>query len=147
MRRGSEWWNERVEEKKKAFEERLQCNSMEKYERYKEKNVETKRKVEEAKRMSNFKWGQDFDRSYEENKKMFWKEVRRERKGGSRTEETVKDVNGRFLRGSEARKRWAEYFEELLKVQEDIVAVGGVQVPVMGEENERDFRGGEEGIE
>ena len=29
----------------------------------------------------------------------------------------------------------------------DIVAVGGVQVPVMGEENERDYRrGGKEGI-
>ena len=65
------------------------------------------------------------------------------RKGGSRTEETVKDVNGRLLRGNEARKRWAEYFEELLNVQEDreadIVAVGGVQVPVMGEENEREI--------
>ena len=73
MRRGSEWWNEgvkmKVEEKKRAFEEWLQCNSVEKYERYREKNVEAKRKVEEAKRMSNFKWGQDFDRSYEENKK------------------------------------------------------------------------------
>ena len=50
-------------------------------------------------------------------------------------------VNGRLLRGNEARKRWAEYFEKLLNVQEDrvadIVAVGGVQVPVMGEENER----------
>ena len=58
----------------------------------------------------------------------------------------------RCLRGNEARKRWAEYFEELLNVQEDrkadIVAVGGVQMPVMGEENERDYnRGGEEGIE
>ena len=49
-------------------------------ERYREKNVETKRKVEEAKRMSNFKWGQDFDRSYQENKKKFWKEVRRVRR-------------------------------------------------------------------
>ena len=39
----------------------------------------------------------DFDRSYEENKKKFWKKVRRERNGGSRTEETVKDVNGRLL--------------------------------------------------
>ena len=57
MRRGSEWWNEgvkvKVEEKKRAFEEWLQCNSMEKYERLRDKNVETKRKVEEAKRMSN----------------------------------------------------------------------------------------------
>ena len=58
----------KVEEKKRAFEEWLQCNSMGKYERYKVKNVKTKRKVEEAKMMSNFKWGQDFDRSYEENK-------------------------------------------------------------------------------
>ena len=48
----------------------------------------------------------------------------------------MEDVNGWLLRGSEARKRWAEYFEELLNVQEDreadIVAVGGVQVSVMG---------------
>ena len=64
------------------------------------------------------------------------------KKGGSSMEEIVKDVNGRLLRGNEARKRWAEYFEELLNVKEDreadIVAVGGVQVPVMGEENERE---------
>ena len=58
---------------------------MEKYERYREKNVETKRKVKEAKRMSNLKWGQDFDRLYEEDKKKSWKEVRRVRKGGPRT--------------------------------------------------------------
>ena len=93
--------------------------------------------MEEVKRMSNFKWGQDFDRSYEENKKKFWKEVRRVRKGGSKMEEIVKDANGRLLRGNEARKRWAEYFEELLNVQvdreADIVAVWGVQVPVMRE--------------
>ena len=63
-------------------------------------------------------------------------------KGGSKAEKTVKDVNGRLLRGNEARKRWAEYIEELLNAQEereaDIVAVGGVQVPVMEEENERE---------
>ena len=57
--------------------------------------------------------------------------------------ETVKDVNGQLLRGKEVRKRWAEYFEELLNVQEDreadIVAVGGVQVPLMREENEREI--------
>ena len=53
------------------------------------------------------------------------------RKGGSRTE-IVKDVNGRLLRGSEARKRWAEYFEELLNVQEDIVAVGECSVASNG---------------
>ena len=55
--------------------------------------------------------------------------MRRVRKDGSIMEEIVKDVNGRLLRGSEARKRWAEYFDELLNVQEDreadIVVVGG----------------------
>ena len=35
---------------------------------------------------------------------------RRVRKDGSRMEETVKDVNGRLLRGNEVRKSWAEYF-------------------------------------
>ena len=147
MRKGSEWWNEgvkmKVEEKKKAFEEWLQCNSMEKYERYREKKVETKRKVEEEKRLANLRWGQDFNRSYEENKKKFWKEVKRIRKGGSRMEETVKDVSGQMLKGNDVRKRWAEYFGELLNVEEDreanIVAVGGVQVPVMGDENEREI--------
>ena len=45
----------KVEEKKRAFEEWLQCNSMEKYERYREKNMATKRKMEEVERMSNIK--------------------------------------------------------------------------------------------
>ena len=124
---------------KKAFEEWLQCNSMEKYKRY----YYREKKVEEAKRVSDFRWGQDFNRSCEENKKKFWKEVGRVRKGGSRMEEIVKDVNGRLLKGNKVRKRWAEYFKELLNVQEDreadIAAVGGVQVPVMGEENEREI--------
>ena len=61
--------------------------------------------------------------------------------GWIRTEESVKDVNGWLLIGKEAKKRWAEYFEELLNVQEDreadIVAVEVVQVPVMGDERER----------
>ena len=148
MWRGSEWWNEgvklKVEEKKRAFEEWLQCNSIEKYEKYREKKVETKRRVEEEKRLANHRWGQDFNRSYEENKKKFWKEVKRVRKGGSRMEETVKDVNGRMLKGNDVRKRWADYFGELLNVVEDreaeIVAVGGVQVPVMGDENESERR-------
>ena len=74
--------------------------------------------------MSNFTRGQDFNRSYEKDKKKIWKEVRRVRKGGSRTEETLKDVNGRLSKGNEARKGWAEYFE-LLNVQEDGEAYSG----------------------
>ena len=62
-------------------------------------------------------------------------QVKKVRNAGSMTEETVKDVIGQLLKGNEAKERWAEYFEELLNVQEDreadIVTVGGVQVPVM----------------
>ena len=67
---------------------------------------------------------------YEENIKKLWKEVKRVSKGGSRMEETVKYVNGRMLKGNNARKRWVEYSEELLNVEEDreaaIVEVGGI---------------------
>ena len=84
IRKGSEWWNEevkmKVEEKKKAYEEWLQCRSREKYERYKEKNVAVKRHVAEAKRAANNRWGQKLSEEYEENKKKFWKELKRARK-------------------------------------------------------------------
>ena len=46
------------------------------------------------------------------NKKMFWKEVKRVRKGEQGRIEMVKDVNGLILPdGVEVRRRWAEYFE------------------------------------
>ena len=147
IRKGSEWWNERVkkkvEEKKRAYEDWLQCDSFGSYERYKEKKAEVKREVKEAKRAADLRWGQGFGSDYERDKKKFWKEVKRVRKGGSRNEETVKDGNGRSVKGNEARKRWAEYFESLLNVEDDreadVMAIGGVEVPVFGDENEREI--------
>ena len=71
----------------------------------------------------------------------FWKELRRIRKGGTRMEETMKGRNGSLLKGDNARKRWAEYFKNLLNVVEEreaeIVAVAGVQVPVMGVKSQK----------
>ena len=130
----------KVEEKKKAYEEWLQCRSREKYVRYKAKNVEVKRCVAEAKRAANNRWGEQLGSAYEENKRKFWKEIKRARKGDAQTEETVKDEDGRLLKGEEAKKRWAKYFEELLNVEDEreaeIAAVGGARIPVMGEINE-----------
>ena len=68
----------KVEEKKKAYEELLQCRSRGKYERYKAKNVEVKRRVAEAKRNASNNWGQKLGRAYEDNKRKFWKELKRE---------------------------------------------------------------------
>ena len=69
--------------------------------------------------------------------------MKRVRKGGSRSEETVKDGNGRLVKGNEARKRWAEYFESLLNVEDDreadVRVREGVEVPVFGDENEREI--------
>ena len=71
------------------------------------------------------------------------KELKRARKSGSRTEETVKDENGSLVKGNVTRKRWAYYFEGLLNVEEeretDIVAVEGVEVPVMGVMNDKEI--------
>ena len=134
-------------EEKKAFEEWLQYGSRENYQKYLEKKVEAKRKVNEEKMMANFRWGQAFNGTFEENKKKFWKEVKRVRKGRSRMEESVKDVDGRILKGMDVKKRWAKYFEDLLNFEENreavIVAVGGSQMPVMREENEREITRGE----
>ena len=54
------------------------------------------------------------------------------RKGEQAREEMVKDVNGQILRdGVEVRRRWAEYFEQVLNVADfreaniNVVAIGG----------------------
>ena len=146
VRKGSEWWDDEVksavEGKRRAFEEWLSNRDARSYESYREKRNEVKRKVKEAKRRADWRWGQKIGENFEQNKKMFWKEVKRLRKGESGKEETVKDANGNLLKGDAARVRWAEYFESLLNVTDEkearICAVAGVNVPVMEEENERE---------
>ena len=58
------------------------------------------------------------------------KELKRVRRGRTRTEEPVKDMNGGIVKGDDARKRWAYHFENLLNIVEDREAetVAGVQV-------------------
>ena len=64
------------------------------------------------------------------------------RKGEQVRDEMVKDVNGQILRaGVEVRKRWAEYFEQVLNVADvreaNINVVGNWRMPVLGDLNER----------
>ena len=99
--------------------------------------------VQAAKRMADRRWGELLGNKFEGNKKMFWKEVKRVRKGEQAREEMVKDVNGQILRdGVEVRRRWAEYFEQVLNVadvrEEKInVVVGNWRMPTLGDLNER----------
>ena len=87
------------------------------YDRYRAQSVAVKLAVQAAKIMANRRWGERLGNDFEGNKKMFWKEVKRVRKGEQAREEMVKDVNGRILRDDvEARRRWAEYFEQVRNV-------------------------------
>uniref|UniRef100_A0A8C8DHP6 ribonuclease H n=1 Tax=Oryzias sinensis TaxID=183150 RepID=A0A8C8DHP6_9TELE len=131
LRKGSEWWCEDVRlavaEKRCAYEVWLQRKDRESYECYKEKKRDAKRAVREARAAADERWGRQLTDNFRENKKMFWKEVKRVRKGVSGREEKVKTEDGRMLNeGNAVRKRWAEYFERLLNVEEDRDAVIGM---------------------
>ncbi|MCP4254321.1 MAG: hypothetical protein GY775_13120, partial [Candidatus Scalindua sp.] len=126
-----------VADKRRAFEEWLQERDDVSYERYRVK----RNLVKEAKRVVDRRWVMRLSGNFEENK-MFWKEVKRVRKGETGSEKRVKDLNGQLLVESEdVGKRWAEYFDELLNVEDErevrIVAVGGERgMPVFGERND-----------
>ena len=68
--------------------------------------------------MADRRWEERLGNDFEGNKRMFWKEVKRVRKGEQAREEMVKDVNGQILRDDVdvRRRRWAEYFEQVLNV-------------------------------
>ena len=64
------------------------------------------------------------------------------RKGEEAREEMVKDVNGQILRdGVEVRRRWAQYFQQVLNVADvreaNINVVSNWRMPVLGDLNER----------
>ena len=96
--------------------------------------------VQAAKRMANRRWGERSGNNFVGNIKMSWKEVKRVRQGEQATEEMVKDVNvnGQILRvGIEVRRRWAEYFMQVLNVADVMEATINWQMLVFRNLNER----------
>ena len=145
-RKGSEWWNEEMgralADKRIALEKWLQRRDRVSYDRYRAQRVVVKLAVQAAKRMADRRCGERLWNDFEGDKKMFWKEVKRVRKGEHARDEMVKDVNGQILRdGVEVRRRWAEYFEQVLNVADvreaNIDVVGNWWGPVLGDLNER----------
>ena len=129
-KRGSEWWNEEVKqlirEKKELYGQFLQRRGEEEWERFRRKRQEVKRKVREAKRRAADEWGEQISRNFKENKKLFWKEVNRVRSTREGMSEVVKGANGEVItEETEVKKRWGEYFEGLLNVKDDRLAVVG----------------------
>ena len=123
-RKGIEWFNEEVgravAENRRDFEEWLQRRDRVTFDRYRAQRVV----VKVAKRIADRRWGERLGNDFEDNKKMFWKEVKRVRNGKQARDEMVKDVNCQILLdGVEVRRRqmcrgeevrWAEYFEQVL---------------------------------
>ena len=66
---------------------------------------------------------------------MFWKEVKRVRKGEQARNEMVKDKNGQILRVGVELRRWAEYFDQVLNVADvreaNINVVGNWRMPML----------------
>ena len=131
-----------VAEKRRAFEEWLQRRNRVFYDRYRAQRVAVKLGVQAAKRMATGDGESDWGMISRVTKKMFWKEVKRVKKGEQAREEMVKDVNGQILPdGVQVRRRWAEYFEQVLNVADvreaNINVVGSWRMPVLGDLNRR----------
>ena len=67
--------------------------------------------------MADWLWGERLRNDFQCKKNMFWKEVKRGRKGEQSRDDMVKDVNGKILRdGIEVRRRCPECLELFLNV-------------------------------
>jgi len=131
--KGDAWWTKEVEDavrrKKEAYikwNERNIAASIKQERR--RKYMESKRKVKRVIRESKLKIDEDFGRklskNFKENKKLFWKETKKERGGQTSGGERVKDKGGNALREGEAvRERWREHFAELASVDSNRSAV------------------------
>ena len=149
-RKGSEWWNDRVrkvvDEKRKLFEIWMQRQDRESWERNREKRNECRRVVRAAKREAEWRKGSKLSELYARNRRLFWREVGKIRKGGRTVVEAVKGEDGQLIVESErVRERWKGYFERLLNVEDGreavVVAVGGREgVPVLAELNDGPIR-------
>ena len=66
--------------------------------------------------MADRRWGQRLGNDFEGNKNMFWKEVKRVKKGGQARDEMVKGVNGQILHDAVEVRRLTDYFEQVLNL-------------------------------
>ena len=116
VRKGGEWWCEEVgvavKGKKQAFEMWLQRKDEASYEAYKEKRRLVKRAVRNAKVRADERWGNKLTENFQGNKKMFWKEVKRVRKGKDGKEERVKAEDGTVL---VENRQWKRGGQSILK--------------------------------
>src|SRR5215469_11644772 len=127
----SEWWSveigELIKSKKVAFEKYLVNRNEERWENYKEKCREVKRRVKEGKRRARERWGNRVEEYARSSNKKFWREVNRVRVKTESERWGIKDNEGREVMGREKEGEiWGGYFKRLLNEgSEDIEVVDG----------------------
>ena len=139
-RGGSAWWTdeikEAVDEKRRAYKRVLQKNvTVEVRESRKAEYRFWKRKVKELVNDSKQRVDEDFGRKLSEdfnvNKKLFWREVKRERGGSETRSVRVKNEDGSLVGGKEeVTGVWKRHFERLMSER----TVGEAVVTSMGME-------------
>ena len=132
-RKGHAWWTKDIEdairEKKIAYDKLNERNisarvRRERKEKYRDCKTRVRRLIRESRKRVDEEFGRKLSSSFKENKKLFWKETRRERGEKRCGGERVKSREGIVLReGEEVRERWREHFEGLGAVNSEREAV------------------------
>ena len=132
-RRGDAWWTkevkEAVEEKKEAYRKWNERNMparirTERRRIYNNCKNKVKRVIKESKLRADEELGRKLSCKFQENKKLFWKEVKKERGGQSCGGDKVRNKVGNILKDKKAvKERWKEYFEELATVNNEDEAI------------------------
>ena len=85
IRKGSECWNDKVKvavlQKRNVFENWLQQRSEQAFDGYRGERMRVKAVARETKREADDRFGMKLIHDFEGNRKIFWKEVKRVRKG------------------------------------------------------------------
>ncbi|MEL7079734.1 MAG: hypothetical protein AAGM46_28295, partial [Cyanobacteria bacterium J06582_2] len=118
-KRGDAWWTREVEdairEKKEAYrrnERNVPARSKtERRRMYNNCKNKVKRMIRESKRRGDEEFGRKLSCKFQENKKLFWNEVKKEREDQKYEGDRVRDKNGNILKDDNlVRERWKECF-------------------------------------
>ncbi len=118
--RGGQMKLDAVERKKRAYKKMLQRNLPEEVKarrksEYKDGKNRVRELIEESKRRMDEEFGRKLSQNFSENKKLFWKEVKKvrgeERSGDVRMRREDGDLVGSE---SELKGIWKGYFEQLM---------------------------------
>uniref|UniRef100_A0A1Y1M3Z3 Reverse transcriptase domain-containing protein n=1 Tax=Photinus pyralis TaxID=7054 RepID=A0A1Y1M3Z3_PHOPY len=122
------WWSEElkneIKNKKLRWKEYLGSREKEKFNTYKQQRNKVKQMVKEAKQKAWEEFGETMERDAVGNQKLFYKVLKTIRKGKAQKITHIKTKEGRIVSEEEdILKRWKEYFEEMLTIDQSIISI------------------------